>query len=60
MHRQAIAVPAQGQVETFKPFELSTILWSYGKMSLANRELCSCPALEVLADHPIRRCSASL
>ncbi|CAK9036112.1 Putative sodium-coupled neutral amino acid transporter 10 [Durusdinium trenchii] len=38
----AIAVPAQGQVDTFKPFELSTILWSYGKMSLANQDLCSC------------------
>lgn len=39
---KAIAVPAQGQVDTFKPFELSTILWSYGKMSLANQDLCSC------------------
>ncbi|CAK9118787.1 unnamed protein product [Durusdinium trenchii] len=27
----AIAVPAQGQVDTFKPFELSTILWCHAQ-----------------------------
>jgi len=41
---KAIATPAQSQVETFKPFELSTILWSFGKMNLANPELCGCAA----------------
>jgi len=41
---KAIATPAQGQVENFKPFELSTILWSFGKMNLANPELCGCAA----------------
>lgn len=39
---KAIATPAQSQVETFKPFELSTILWSFGKMNLANPEYCGC------------------
>mmetsp|Transcript_41437 Transcript_41437/g.96334 ORF Transcript_41437/g.96334 Transcript_41437/m.96334 type:complete len:787 (+) Transcript_41437:2478-4838(+) len=48
---QAIAIPAQGQVKNFKPFELSTILWSYAKMSTSNPDACSCarPLFEAAA-----------
>lgn len=48
---QAIATPAQGQVRNFKPFELSTILWSYAKLSTLNPDACSCarPLFEAAA-----------
>eukprot|EP00439_Symbiodinium_sp_Y106_P039661 s233_g4.t2 len=48
---EAIATPAQGQVRNFKPFELSTILWSYAKLSTLNPDACSCarPLFEAAA-----------
>eukprot|EP00442_Polarella_glacialis_P017888 CAMPEP_0115085840 /NCGR_PEP_ID=MMETSP0227-20121206/22198_1 /TAXON_ID=89957 /ORGANISM="Polarella glacialis, Strain CCMP 1383" /LENGTH=816 /DNA_ID=CAMNT_0002475121 /DNA_START=158 /DNA_END=2608 /DNA_ORIENTATION=+ len=39
---QAMAIPASSQVPSFKPFELSTILWSYAKLSTLNADACYC------------------
>jgi hypothetical protein len=39
---QAISGPSVSQVAAFKPFELSTILWSYAKLSTVDAKACAC------------------
>eukprot|EP00930_Biecheleria_cincta_P020303 TRINITY_DN15298_c0_g1_i1.p1 TRINITY_DN15298_c0_g1~~TRINITY_DN15298_c0_g1_i1.p1 ORF type:complete len:835 (+),score=164.52 TRINITY_DN15298_c0_g1_i1:79-2583(+) len=39
---KAIVRPAQQQIRLFKPFELSTILWSYAKMHATHPSAISC------------------
>eukprot|EP00931_Biecheleriopsis_adriatica_P049371 TRINITY_DN28566_c0_g1_i1.p1 TRINITY_DN28566_c0_g1~~TRINITY_DN28566_c0_g1_i1.p1 ORF type:complete len:807 (-),score=153.62 TRINITY_DN28566_c0_g1_i1:88-2475(-) len=49
----AMSGPAMTQVKQFKAFELSTILWSYAKMSQANAQACMCagPLFAAAATH---------